>query len=88
MRGEIFEFMEYRQKLEKELDSIKGKITDVEDELDVRKILIERCIHLQTISGRNVSTFNFFFLSSMLEKPTMQQLFSDKKKSLSLCLAI
>ncbi|XP_022784630.1 kinesin-like protein KIF15 isoform X2 [Stylophora pistillata] len=44
LEGEIFEFMEYRQKLEKELDSIKGKITDVEDELDVRKILIERCI--------------------------------------------
>ena len=44
LEGEIFEFIEYRQKLEKELDNIKGKITDVEDELDIRKILIERCI--------------------------------------------
>ena len=44
LEGEIFEFIEYRQKLEKELDNIKGKINNVEDELDIRKILIERCI--------------------------------------------
>lgn len=44
LEGEICEFMEYRQRLEGELAQIKGKITDLEDELDVRKILIERCI--------------------------------------------
>ena len=44
LEGEICEFMEYRQRLEGELSQIKGKITDLEDELDVRKILIERCI--------------------------------------------
>lgn len=36
--------MEYRQKLEGELDQIKGTIFDMEDELDVRKILMDRCI--------------------------------------------
>ena len=44
LEGEICEFMEYRQRLEGELAHIKGTITDLEDELDVRKILIERCI--------------------------------------------
>ena len=44
LEGEICEFMEYRQRLEGELAQIKGTITDLEDELDVRKILIERCI--------------------------------------------
>lgn len=44
LESEICEFMEYRQRLEGELDQIKGKIVDLEDELDVRKILIERCI--------------------------------------------
>jgi len=45
LEGEICEFMEYRQRLEGELTQIKGTITDLEDELDVRKILIERCIN-------------------------------------------
>ena len=44
LESEICEFMEYRQRLEGELDLIKGQITNLEDELDVRKILIERCI--------------------------------------------
>ena len=44
LEGEICEFMEYRERLEGELVQIKGKITELEDELDVRKILIERCI--------------------------------------------
>ena len=44
LEGEICEFMEYRQRLEGELAQIKGTITDLEDELEVRKILIERCI--------------------------------------------
>lgn len=44
LEGEVFEFMEYRQRLEGELVQIKGTITDLEEELDVRKILIERCI--------------------------------------------
>lgn len=44
LESEIFEFMEYRQKLEGELDQIKGKIYYMEDELDVRKILMDRCI--------------------------------------------
>jgi len=44
LEGEICEFMEYRQRLEGELAQIKGTINDLEDELDVRKILIERCI--------------------------------------------
>ena len=44
LESEICQFMEYRQRLEGELDQIKGNITDVKDELDVRKILMERCI--------------------------------------------
>ena len=44
LESEIFEFMEYRQKLEGELDQIKGKIVDMEAELDVRKILMDRCV--------------------------------------------
>lgn len=44
LESEICQFMEYRQRLEGELDQIKGRITDVKDELDVRKILMERCI--------------------------------------------
>ena len=44
LESEICEFMEYRQRLEGELDLIKGQITNLEDEPDVRKILIQRCI--------------------------------------------
>lgn len=44
LESEICEFMEYRERLEGELVQMKGKITELEDELDVRKILIERCV--------------------------------------------
>ncbi|XP_078354015.1 uncharacterized protein LOC144638654 isoform X3 [Oculina patagonica] len=44
LESEICEFMEYRERLEGELDQMKGKITELEDELVVRKILIERCV--------------------------------------------
>ncbi|XP_068708949.1 myosin heavy chain, cardiac muscle isoform-like isoform X2 [Montipora foliosa] len=43
LESEIWGFMEYRQKLESELDKIKGKVINMEDELDVRKILMKRC---------------------------------------------
>ena len=49
LEAEIFDFMEYRHQLEGELYVIKGQITDLEEELAVRKILMERGINCKVV---------------------------------------